>query len=192
MQLPASQYKIVLGSASPRRKQLMEGAGFTVEVRTQAVDESYPDTMDPLKVPEYLALVKAAGFLESLRPDECLVTADTIVYIKGCIVGKPADREDAIAMLESLSGNRHRVITGVCLTTTDKQRSFSVHSDVSFRPLSHEEIVYYVDHYAPYDKAGAYGIQEWIGYVGIERIEGSFYNVMGLPIQRLYEELKAF
>ena len=183
-------YKLILASASPRRQQLMKDAGFTFEVRLRDVEEKYPKGIDLKKVPEYLSKVKAEAFREELKADEVLITADTVVCIHDRILGKPADRKEAISMLRELSGNRHLVVTGVSVTTRTEQLSFSSRTDVFFKHLSNEEIIFYVDTYKPFDKAGAYGIQEWIGYIGIERIEGSFYNVMGLPIQKLYETLR--
>lgn len=183
-------YKLILASASPRRQQLMKDAGLTFEVRLKKIVEDYPKDLPLEKVPEYLSKVKAEVFREELQPDEVLVTADTVVCIHGKILGKPASRAEAISMLRELSGNRHLVVTGVSVTTKTKQISFSALTNVFFKELSDEEIEYYVDVYKPFDKAGAYGIQEWIGYIGIERIEGSFYNVMGLPVQKLYETLR--
>ncbi len=183
-------YKLILASASPRRQQLMKDAGFTFEVRLKNVEEKYPQELHWENVPEYLSKVKASAFREELKADEVLITADTVVCIHDRILGKPADRKEAISMLQELSGNRHLVVTGVSVTTRTKQLSFSSRTDVFFKRLSNEEIEFYVDTYKPFDKAGAYGIQEWIGYIGIERIEGSFYNVMGLPIQKLYETLR--
>ena len=183
-------YKLTLASASPRRQQLMKDAGFTFEVRLKNVEEKYPQELHLENVPEYLSKVKASAFREELKADEVLITADTVVCIHDRILGKPADRKEAISMLQKLSGNRHLVVTGVSVTTRTEQLSFSSRTDVFFKHLSNEEIEFYVDTYKPFDKAGAYGIQEWIGYIGIERIEGSFYNVMGLPIQKLYETLR--
>lgn len=183
-------YKLILASASPRRQQLMKDAGFTFEVRLKNVEEKYPQELHLENVPEYLSKVKASAFREELKADEVLITADTVVCIHDRILGKPADRKEAISMLRKLSGNRHLVVTGVSVTTRTEQLSFSSRTDVFFKHLSNEEIIFYVDTYKPFDKAGAYGIQEWIGYIGIERIEGSFYNVMGLPIQKLYETLR--
>ena len=183
-------YKLILASASPRRQQLMKDAGFTFEVRLKNVEEKYPQELHWENVPEYLSKVKASAFREELKTDEVLITADTVVCIHDRILGKPADRKEAISMLQELSGNRHLVVTGVSVTTRTEQLSFSSRTDVFFKRLSNEEIEFYVDTYKPFDKAGAYGIQEWIGYIGIERIEGSFYNVMGLPIQKLYETLR--
>ena len=183
-------YKLILASASPRRQQLMKDAGFTFEVRLKNVEEKYPQELHLENVPEYLSKVKASAFREELKADEVLITADTVVCIHDRILGKPADRKEAISMLQELSGNRHLVVTGVSVTTRTEQLSFSSRTDVFFKHLSNEEIEFYVDTYKPFDKAGAYGIQEWIGYIGIERIEDSFYNVMGLPIQKLYETLR--
>ena len=183
-------YKLILASASPRRQRLMKDAGFTFEVRLKNVEEKYPQELHWENVPEYLSKVKASAFREELKADEVLITADTVVCIHDRILGKPADRKEAISMLQELSGNRHLVVTGVSVTTRTEQLSFSSRTDVFFKRLSNEEIEFYVDTYKPFDKAGAYGIQEWIGYIGIERIEGSFYNVMGLPIQKLYETLR--
>lgn len=186
-------YKIILGSNSPRRKELLSGLGITFEVKPMPdLDESYPDSLQPEDIPVYIANKKADAYRPTLKADELLLTADTIVWINNQVLGKPTGREDAIQMLELLSGNTHEVITGVCLTTQSKSISFSVVSTVCFAPIKPEDIRYYVDNYQPYDKAGAYGIQEWIGYVAVEGIEGSFYNVMGLPIQRVYQELSKF
>lgn len=185
-------YKLILASASPRRQQLMREAGFEFEVRLREVPEVYPDNLPAEQVPEYLACLKASAFKGDLQENELLVTADTIVSIHDKVVGKPRDREDAVGMLRELSGNKHTVISGLCLTTNREQKSCSVCTDVFFRELTEEEIVYYVDRFQPFDKAGAYGIQEWIGYVGIEKINGSFYNVMGLPVQTLCRQLKEF
>lgn len=186
------EYKIILASASPRRHQLMKEAGFSFEIRLKNTIEIFPADMDISAVPEYLAGLKAAAFDGELGPDELLITADTVVCIDAKILGKPENRGHAIEMLKTLSGRKHTVASGVCLTTVGKQERFSVFTDVFFRQLSEEEIVYYVDTFKPFDKAGAYGIQEWIGYVGIERIDGSFYNVMGLPVQALYQKIKEF
>ena len=182
--------RLILASHSPRRRELLSGAGFDfVLADGYEVEETYPATLEAERVPEYLACLKSASYPQPLTEDEVLITADTVVLCDGRILGKPAGREEAEAMLAALSGRRHRVVTGVALRHARAERSFSVASDVWFRPLRQEEIAYYVDHYRPFDKAGAYGIQEWIGYVAIEKIEGSFYNVMGLPVQAVYAEL---
>lgn len=185
-------YKLILASTSPRRQLLMKEAGFRFEIRTKEIEEVYPSGLAVPQIPEFLSVLKAKAFGAELRADELLITADTIVCIHGKAIGKPADRQGAINMLKELSGNKHTVVTGLCLTTREKQTSYSVRTDVYFRTLEEEEIVYYVDRFRPFDKAGAYGIQEWIGYVGIEKIDGSFYNVMGLPLQTLYMGLKEF
>ena len=184
------KYRIILASNSPRRKELLSGLGVEYEIRTLPdVDESYPDTLQGGDIPLYIAREKAAAYRELLRPDELMITADTIVWLDGRVLGKPRDREDALQMLRDMSGRTHEVFTGVCLTTTAWQRSFTSQTEVRFASLT-EEIIWYVDKFHPMDKAGAYGVQEWIGYVGVEYIAGSYFNIMGLPVQRLYRELK--
>ena len=184
------KFNIVLASNSPRRKELMSGLGVDYVVKTLPdVDESYPDTLQGEEIPAYISREKAEAYQSMIEPDELLITADTIVWMNGEVLGKPKDREDAIRMLRKLSGASHQVITGVCLTTKGWQNSFTVTTDVTFAVLSEEEIVYYVDKYSPMDKAGAYGVQEWSGFIGVESISGSYYNVMGLPVQKLYREL---
>ena len=184
------KFNIVLASNSPRRKELMSGLGVDYVVKTLPdVDESYPDTLQGEEIPAYISREKAEAYQSMIEPDELLITADTIVWMNGEVLGKPKDREDAIRMLRKLSGASHQVITGVCLTTKGWQNSFTVTTDVTFAVLTEEEIVYYVDKYSPMDKAGAYGVQEWIGFIGVESISGSYYNVMGLPVQKLYREL---
>ena len=186
-------YHIILGSNSPRRKELLAGLDLDFEVKViPGLEEHYPTTLQPEEIPVFLAKQKAAAYIPTLPEKTLLITADTIVWNRNEVIGKPKNREDAIQMLQSLSGHEHHVVTGVCLTTTEKQKAFSVISAVKFATLTDEEIGYYVDKYQPFDKAGAYGIQEWIGYIGVESINGSFYNVMGLPVQRLYQELKKF
>ena len=185
------KYHIILASNSPRRRELLSGLGVDYEVRTlPGVDESYPDTLSGEDIPVYISREKAAAYLPSIAPGELIITADTIVWLDGRVLGKPADEADACRMLRELSGRTHRVITGVTLSTAAFQKSFAVTSEVEFAPLTEEEITYYVDHYRPLDKAGAYGVQEWIGFIGVRRLSGSYFNVMGLPIQRLYQELK--
>lgn len=186
-------YEIILASNSPRRKELLSGLGLNFKVKVLLdVDESYPDTLDKKEVAEYIAKKKATAYHPSLADNSLLITADTIVLMDNTIYGKPADENEAKEMLRRLSGKTHQVITGVCLTTTEKQKSFSVFSEVRFAKLESSEIDFYVSNYKPIDKAGAYGIQEWIGYVAVEYISGSYFNIMGLPIQRLYQELKRF
>ena len=169
------------------------GAGLAFELAdSYDVEETYPPGLPAEEVPGYLAVLKSEAYPHALGVGDILITADTVVICGGRIFGKPDGREGAAAMLAELSGRRHTVVTGVALRAPGRMRSFSVSSDVWFRPLAEEEIAYYVDTFRPYDKAGSYGIQEWIGYVAIERIEGSFYNVMGLPMQALYAELGSF
>ena len=185
------KYHIILASNSPRRRELLSGLGVDYEVRTlPGVDESYPDTLSGEDIPVYISREKAAAYLPSIAPDELIITAAPIVWLDGRVLGKPADEADACRMLRELSGRTHQVITGVTLSTAAFQKSFAVTSEVEFAPLTEEEIMYYVDHYRPLDKAGAYGVQEWIGFIGVRRLSGSYFNVMGLPIQRLYQELK--
>lgn len=185
------KYKVVLASNSPRRKELLSGLGIQYEVKTLPdIDESFPEGLDGVEIPAYIARAKADAYRASMQSDELIITADTIVWLEGEVMGKPSDAGDARRMLRTLSGHTHQVITGVCLTTAENQKAFSTVTDVTFCSLSEEEIAYYVERYQPMDKAGSYGIQEWIGFVGVERISGSYFNVMGLPIQRLYTELK--
>ncbi|MDR2148443.1 MAG: Maf-like protein [Tannerella sp.] len=186
-------YKIVLASNSPRRRELLKGLDIDFEIRViDGIDETHPAGMPVEEIPAYLAHLKADAYIQSMRDDELIITADTVVIIDNQILEKPANESEAIKMLKILSGRKHKVITAVVLTAKDRQKAFSVSSIVDFEELGEEEIVYYVEKYRPFDKAGAYGIQEWIGYIGVCGIEGSFYNVMGLPVQRLYRELKAF
>ncbi|MBR4433898.1 MAG: septum formation protein Maf [Bacteroidaceae bacterium] len=187
------KYKIILASNSPRRRELLAGLDIPFDVRVlPSVDESYPETLQAGDIPLYISREKANAYRELIAPDELIITADTIVWLEGAILEKPHDDAEAVAMLHRLSGKTHEVFTGVTLTTRHHQKSFVAESKVTFATLSDAEIDYYVAHYHPLDKAGAYGVQEWIGYVGVERIEGSFYNVMGLPVRRLYEALASF
>ena len=184
------KYKVILASGSPRRRELMAGLGVNYEVRIlPEVDESYPDTLQGEEIPLYIAKEKADAYIPMMQPDELIITADTIVWLDGKVLGKPRDREDALQMLRTMSGRTHEVFTGVCITTTDWQRSFTAQTEVRFATLSEDEIIYYVDNFKPMDKAGAYGVQEWIGFIGVENISGSYYNIMGLPVQKLYREL---
>ena len=184
-------YQVILASNSPRRKELLGGLGISFKVRTlQDIDESYPDTLRGEEIPIYISGKKAEAYRQTMADDELIITADTIVYDNNKVLGKPRNREEAIHMLRELSGHAHEVITGVSIVTKEKTVQFASTSKVFFAALTDEEIAYYVDAYQPFDKAGAYGIQEWIGFVGVTRIEGSYFNVMGLPIQRLYTELK--
>ena len=183
---------IILASNSPRRKELLSGLELEFEVRTMdGIDESYPDTLVGEEIPMYISQKKADAYLPTLTDDDLLITADTIVYLDGRVLGKPHDRQQAIDMLTDLSGRKHQVITGVTIATTAMKRTFASVSSVTCAKLDPSDILHYVDRYRPFDKAGAYGIQEWIGYIGVSRIEGSYFNVMGLPVQRLYEELRS-
>ena len=201
------KYKIILASNSPRRRELLAGLDVNFEVKVlNGIDESYPDDLDAYQVAEFIAQKKAEAYRSLLNEEEssaeeCLIlTADTVVIApaadeqndqegKGIILGKPKTADDAVRMLRMLSGKTHHVVTGVCLTTKDGQRHFSVTTEVSFKQLTDSEINYYISHYRPFDKAGAYGIQEWIGYIGCTGLNGSYFNVMGLPVQRIYEEM---
>ena len=201
-------YKIILASNSPRRKELLAGLDIPFEVKViKGIDESYPESLDAYEVAEYISSKKAEAYRSLLEEEQgedaaqtLILTADTVVIAptadeqndqegKGVILGKPKDEEDAVRMLRMLSGKTHHVVTGVCLTTRSQQRHFSVTTEVTFKHLSDAEISYYISHYKPFDKAGAYGIQEWIGYVGCTGLKGSYFNVMGLPVQRIYEEI---
>lgn len=183
-------YHLILASASPRRRQLLADCGLAFDVAVKFdCDESFPADMPSSRVAEYISQQKSRFYPHALASNDVLVTADTVVIVDDTILGKPTDEQDAVRMLQLLSGRTHQVITGVTLRTAERERSFSVESRVVFRTLSDEEIAYYIREYRPFDKAGAYGIQEWIGYVAIESIEGSFFNVMGLPVQKLYVEL---
>lgn len=186
-------YNIILASNSPRRRELLSGLDIDYEIRILAdIDESYPNDIPLEEVAEYLAIKKANAYTSGLKADDLLITADTIVLIDNEIYGKPVNKADAVRMLEGLSGKTHMVITGVCICSTQKKVSFSSTTKVTFGDLTLDEINYYIDKYQPYDKAGSYGVQEWIGYVGVKHMEGSYYNVMGLPIYRVFEELKKF
>lgn len=187
------KYQVILASKSPRRQELLRGMGVDFAVQTKETPENYPATMPLDEVPQYLSLQKSQAFLDNELPaDYLLITADTVVICEGEILGKPKSTEDAFKMLSQLSGRTHHVVTGVTVRSAEKTESFAAISMVTFAPLEKDEIDYYIAHCQPFDKAGAYGIQEWIGYVGISGLEGSFYNVMGLPTRRLYQVLKGF
>lgn len=187
------RYNIVLASNSPRRRDLLAGLGIEFEVRVlPGIDESYPDSLPAHEIPLYIAAEKAEANRKEMRQGDLVITADTVVVCDGKALGKPADAAEARAMLELLSGKTHQVVTGVCLMSPERQRTFAVTTDVTFKELTADETEYYIQTYRPYDKAGAYGIQEWIGYIGVTGISGSFFNVMGLPVQRVYSELLLF
>lgn len=188
---------IYLASNSPRRKELLSGLGIPFNVKIiNDIDESFPEDLPAVKVAEYISGKKAAAYETFVKEagerdaDICVITADTVVIVDDRILGKPADAADAADMLRCISGRSHQVVTGVTILCKNDRTSFSVSTDVTFKSLSEEEIDYYITHYKPFDKAGAYGIQEWIGYIGVTRLEGSYFNVMGFPVQRVYEELK--
>ncbi len=181
---------IILASRSPRRKQLLQSLGLEFSIEKPEVSENYPPGLEREEIALYIAIKKAESVTR--ESGQIIIASDTIVCIDGLILNKPADREEAVQMLRQLSGREHCVITAVCIADNKKKRSFYSETKVRFTELQDEEIEYYIDHWQPWDKAGAYGIQEWIGYIGIERIEGSYFNVMGLPVQRLYAELKKF
>lgn len=184
-------YKIVLASNSPRRRELLSGLNLEYTVRVLPdIDESYPDTLKGEEIPMYISREKAKAYRSSMAEDELIITADTVVCINEKVLGKPRTQEEAKEMLRELSGKTHQVITGVCLMTCGLQRTFSATTQVTFDVLTEDEIEFYVEKFRPLDKAGAYGVQEWIGFVGVSRLEGSYFNVMGLPVQRLYQELK--
>ena len=186
-------YKIILASNSPRRKELLAGLDIDFQTRIiEGIDESYPNDLPTLKIAEFISKKKADAYVETIGDDELVVTADTVVILGDEVMGKPHDEADAKRMLSELSGQTHQVATGVTLSTRQRQVSFSVVTNVTFKELSSDEIDYYVHTYKPMDKAGAYGIQEWIGYIGVTALEGSYFNVMGLPVQRIYEALKTF
>ncbi len=188
-----TDYNVLLGSNSPRREELLRGIDIDFEVKAlPEIDESYPQEIPVEEIAEFLAIKKADAYKPSLGDDELVITADTVVLLDGKMYGKPTNKQDAKEMLATLSGKTHRVVSGVCITTTKKQTSFSETSEVEFATLTSQEIEYYVMRYSPFDKAGAYGVQEWIGYIGVTHINGSFHNIMGLPIQRIYSELKKF
>lgn len=187
------KYNIILASKSPRRQELLRGMGLKFTISTKETPENFPAEMLLDKVPEFLSQQKSKAFDENELPENYLIiTSDTVVIAENEILGKPKDRDDALRMLALLSGKTHRVVTGVTIRTAKKSKTFAVKSKVTFANLDAEEMAYYVDNYRPYDKAGAYGIQEWIGYIGISGLNGSFYNVMGLPTRRLYQVLKEF
>ncbi len=182
--------RIILASKSPRRTELLKGLGLNFISKTKDVEEDFPEQMDPFLVPRYLAEKKALAFKGELEEKDLLITADTVVIVDGAILNKPADNAEALNMLQRLSGNVHQVVTGVCMMDRQKTVIFEDQTEVHFKRLDEEELLGYIDLFQPFDKAGAYGVQEWIGYVAVYRMVGSFYNVMGLPVHRIYEELK--
>lgn len=189
--LQLDPYNVILASNSPRRKELLSGLGIQYTVQTLPnIDESYPEDLSGADIPQYIAEQKASAYSEHMAEDDLIITADTVVILGDEVLGKPKDANDAYRMLRALSGQTHQVITGVCITTKKKKVTFSAQTDVTFVELTDDEITWYVDTYKPMDKAGSYGVQEWIGYIAVSSMNGSFYNVMGLPVQLLYHELK--
>ena len=188
-----NNYHIILASNSPRRRELLGGLDIDFEVKVLPdIEENYPDHLETPEIPMYIATEKAAAYKDMMAENDLIITADTVVVLGDEVLGKPVNLDDARRMLRELSGQTHQVITGVCLMTRERQRSFAVTTDVTFKELTDAEINYYVEKYQPLDKAGAYGIQEWIGYIGVTGLEGSYFNVMGLPVQRIYNELLQF
>jgi septum formation protein len=186
-------YHLILATQSPRRHQLMKGAGFNFDVIVpEGIEEIYPVNMPVEDIPVYLAELKSSYFINKLKNNDIVITADTVVILNNELLGKPSGKDEAVSMLKKLSATSHKVITGVCFYSVVSKIAFSAESIVHFRTLTDEEISFYVETYKPYDKAGAYGAQEWIGYVGIDWIEGSYFNVMGLPVQKVYKELEKF
>lgn len=184
--------EIVLASKSPRRQLLLKELGIKFSVKTKDTEENYPENLKKEEVALFLSKLKADAFIPELKENQLVITSDTIVCLGNRIIGKPKDRDDAFDMLSDLSGKMHEVATAVTLTSTAKQKSFFVKTEVYFKPLTNFEIDYYINTFKPFDKAGSYGIQEWIGYIGVEKIVGSYFNVMGLPLKELYEELENF
>lgn len=188
-----NNYHVILSSNSPRRKELLSGLDIDFEVHViNGINETFPSDMPVMDIAEYIAVEKAHAYKTMLYGNNLVITADTIVVLGNSVLGKPKNLADACRMLHLLSGKTHHVVTGVCMTTAKKQKHFSVVTEVTFKKLAEKEISYYVNRYKPLDKAGAYGIQEWIGYVGVTSINGSYFNVMGLPVQRIYDELCSF
>ncbi len=186
------KYRLILASRSPRRQQLLRELGIEFDVVLKDYDESYPEHLKGEEIASYIASAKAGSFRKDLSPYEIVLTADTIVWCNNKVLGKPVDEDDAFAILSEISGNTHEVITGVTILSSERERTFTETTRVTFEILSEEELKYYISNFKPFDKAGAYGIQEWIGVVACSRIEGSYFNVVGLPVQRLFKELKEF
>ena len=185
------KYNLILASGSPRRQQFLKDLklDFTIDVRE--IEEVYPEELKGHEITDFLAELKASAF-KSLNENDILITSDTIVWMENNAIGKPKDRNDAIKIFKKLSGKKHQVITSICIKTSNKTNIINDTTDVYFKVLSDEEIEFYIDNFHPYDKAGGYGIQDWIGYIGVEKIEGSYFNVMGLPVHKLYTELSKF
>lgn len=192
MQLNSKNWNIILASQSPRRKQLLSELGYEFTQKSKDTDESFPSDLPKKEIATYLSRKKAAAFTDEINVNDLLITSDTVVVLENKTLEKPTDETEAFEMIQQLSGKTHHVITGVCLKSIDKETSFSVTTKVVFKTLKEEEIWYYIKKYKPFDKAGAYGIQEWVGQIGVEKIEGSFYNVMGFPAKEVYEAIEKF
>jgi septum formation protein len=187
-----TRFRIILASQSPRRKQLLKELGLNFEVRIKDFPETFPENLTGRDIALYVANQKAELFKNEIAADEIVITADTIVWCDNMVLGKPLDKEDAMRILRKISGNTHEVITGVCLLSKEKEKSFSVSTKVTFEVITDEDIEFYIKNFRPFDKAGAYGIQDWIGIIGCSSIEGSYFNVVGLPVHQLYKELLEF
>ena len=187
-----NKHRLILASGSPRRQDLLKQLGVPFEICVKPIDEVYPQKLSGHEISDYLSILKANAFIENLKPNDLLITSDTIVWHRNTAIGKPTSLKHAIEMLQNLSNSTHKVITSVCFTSTEKQQTFNALTKVSFRKLKIEEIEFYVNNYKPLDKAGAYGIQDWIGQVGVDKIEGSYFNVMGFPINLVYSHLLEF
>ena len=192
LQDPFAKFRIILASQSPRRQQLLKELGLKFEVRIKNFPETFPENLEGSDIALYVARQKAELFKSEIADNEIVITADTIVWCNNMVLGKPVDKDDAIRILRHISGKTHEVITGVCLLSKEKEKSFSVSTNVTFEIITDEEIEFYIKNFHPFDKAGAYGIQEWIGIIGCSSIEGSYFNVVGLPVHQLYKELKQF
>jgi len=184
--------KLILASGSPRRQELLKSLGVPFEIRLKEIDEIYPKRLKKSEISDYLAKLKSDAFIEELNPKDLLITSDTIVWHQNTALGKPKSKEDAFKMLQKLSGKTHEVISSVCLKCLQKEDIFNSITKVTFKELSTKEIQFYIDNYNPMDKAGAYGIQDWIGQIGVTKIEGSYFNVMGFPIHKIYSQLLKF
>lgn len=185
------KYNIILASGSPRRQQFLKDLDLDFSIQLKEIEEIYPLNLKRTAITDYLSELKSSPF-QDLNDNDILITSDTIVWLQDKAIGKPKNKTEAIAIFKELSGNMHEVITSVCIKTTQSINIFNDTTKVFFKKLSNEEINFYIDHFSPYDKAGGYGVQDWIGYIGVEKIEGSFYNVMGFPIHKFYEEMLKF
>lgn len=184
-------YNLILASSSPRRQQFLRDLDLNFTIELKEIEENYPQNLKGSEITDYLAELKSSPFT-NLNDHDILITSDTIVWLNNKAIGKPKDKQDAISIFEELSGNMHQVITSICIKTTTKIKLINDITNVYFKKLTKEEILFYIDNFNPYDKAGGYGIQDWIGYIGVEKIEGSYFNVMGFPVHKFYEEMSKF